>query len=220
MISIAKDAPDEASADHVLNAMEIDWSALIALLVPEFKAAGINGLTAALTRLGLSDLVSWDEVIPEVERYAEERAAELVGMHRSIDGRFVPSAVPGVSIAHSTREMLRGTVRQAIAEGWGVTQIQARVASDHAFSPARALNIARTETAFARNRGGLIGAKASGAVRGKRWVTSEDACEACEENAAQGVVGLEEEFPSGDIAPPGHPSCRCSLDYELADRIS
>ena len=28
-------------------------------------------------------------------------------------------------------------------------------------------------------------------------------------------IDLEDEFESGDDAPPGHPRCRCTLTYEV-----
>lgn len=207
----------EAVADDILAGLSIDWEALIALLVPELLAEGKLGVQDIISRLGLEDVVSFDEVAPEVQRYADTRAAELVGMHRTADGRYVPSERPGIAITDSTREMLRATVQRAIEEGSTAAEIRHEIIESYGFSPARALCIARTETAFARNQGALIAAKQSGVVLGKKWELGEEACELCEANAAQGQVGLDGVFQSGDEAPPAHPNCRCSLGYVLAE---
>jgi len=44
----------------------------------------------------------------------------------------------------------------------------------------------------------------------KRWyVISDNPCEACIENEDEGAIPLDDEFPSGDMDPPGHPHCDC-----------
>src|SRR5208282_2235305 len=54
-------------------------------------------------------------------------------------------------------------------------------------------------------------------VSGKRWVTvGDDAVEEiCLANEDQGVIDLDEDFDSGDDAPPAHPNCRCWLEPVL-----
>lgn len=45
-----------------------------------------------------------------------------------------------------------------------------------------------------------------------RWVTEgPDPCPACIANERSGAHFLGSPFPSGDIAPPAHPNCRCAL---------
>ncbi len=213
-----KDAPDASpsrSAELVLNSIAIDWKSLLSLLVPEFLEAGKFGVEELIAGLGLDEFVSWDRVAPEVQRYADTRAAELIGMHRQEDGTFVPSKVPGIAITDTTRDMLRVTVRDAIAEGLTASELQTAVVDNYAFSPARALAIARTETAFARNHGQLIAARASGVIPRKRWELGEEACEECQALAALGWIEIARDFPGGIIAPPLHPNCRCSLGYEV-----
>lgn len=45
------------------------------------------------------------------------------------------------------------------------------------------------------------------------WLTEEDrkVCAVCEANEAEGPVGLNDQFRSGDTVPPAHPHCRCAL---------
>lgn len=46
----------------------------------------------------------------------------------------------------------------------------------------------------------------------KRWLAQPDACPECEENADDGWIPEDIMF-ANDEEPPGHPSCRCSLEY-------
>ena len=218
---VHKDAPGDGpnrTAELVLDSIEIDWKTLLSLLVPEFLEAGKQGVDELIAGLGLDQFVSWDDVAPDVQRYADTRAAELIGMHRREDGIYVPSAVPGIAITDTTRDMLRTTVRDAIAEGSTAAELQTAIIDNYAFSPARALAIARTETAFARNHGQLIAARASGVCRRKRWELGEEACEECRALAALGWIDIALDFPGGIIAPPLHPNCVCSLGYEVSGR--
>jgi hypothetical protein len=77
-------------------------------------------------------------------------------------------------------------------------------------SYARALLIANTETARAETFGQFIAMLGSG-VQQKIWVVTAGACQICVVQAEQGPVPIRDQFPNGDMAPPGHPSCRCSL---------
>jgi hypothetical protein len=46
-----------------------------------------------------------------------------------------------------------------------------------------------------------------------RWVVddTDGPCPDCDDNALAGAVPLGEEFPTGQLAPPAHPGCRCFL---------
>ena len=82
----------------------------------------------------------------------------------------------------------------------------------------RALRIARTEVISGYAEGSLEGYRQSGVVKMKKWLTAGDErvdggdmSGACATNEAAGEIPLEQIFPSGDVAPPNHPNCRCSL---------
>lgn len=87
----------------------------------------------------------------------------------------------------------------------------------------RAISIARTEVIRAANEGQLQLWRKSvreGWLRGdelKQWITTPDErlCPECE--ALEGeAVPLEQEFSSGDMAPPLHPQCRCTMGLASA----
>ena len=127
--------------------------------------------------------------------------------------RTLGDAVPGLSAAGDARlaqyeQFLRGSgmaddlVKQTMAD-----MTEAELAK-------RRLVIARTETARAMSAGDAIIAKADGA-KYKTWITVgddrvSDECQACE---AQGWIGVDETFSSGEDHPPNHPGCRCALSY-------
>ncbi|MCG3198575.1 MAG: hypothetical protein GHCLOJNM_03078 [bacterium] len=78
--------------------------------------------------------------------------------------------------------------------------------------------IAATEARFATAAAREAEAKA----RGNRWkasITVGDSrvSDICAANEAAGVIGIDEEFPSGHRMPPFHPRCRCTLAYGTSD---
>lgn len=143
-----------------------------------------------------------DEMLAQANKraikWAEERSAEFV-----------------TQIRETTRDRVREMVVKALDEGWSNDQLANALEDSEAFSDARALMIARTETAFADVAGNLIGWKESGVVESKEWIVAQDnECDACAELQGE-IVPLDEEFPEGD--PPLHPNCRCDVLPVLAD---
>jgi len=83
--------------------------------------------------------------------------------------------------------------------------------------PYRAHTIAATETSRAMHGGQLMLAKATGLIRGKRWLASADACDFCLSLNGK-EVPLDHDFAirgTGAYAhipyPPGHPRCMCTF---------
>lgn len=134
--------------------------------------------------------------------WAKEHAAELVGY----------------DLPEATRDMLRGTITQAIDEGWTPYELADNLMDTYTFSADRARVIAETEQTMAVMQGELQGWKESGVVTGSVWLltNNENECELCAANAAAGEVALGEPFPSGATAPPQHPNCQCSLSPVVA----
>jgi len=128
-------------------------------------------------------------------KYAGERAGELIK-----------------DFAKSTPEMLRATVSQALEEGWSAGRLRDALRENYAFSPTRALAIARTETGVARRRGGKDTAKAAGAEQ-KHWdILGDNPCPLCLNNDAAGWIPIDDEFPEGDDP---HPNCSDDVEYRM-----
>jgi hypothetical protein len=73
-----------------------------------------------------------------------------------------------------------------------------------------------TETARAETFGSFIAMLQSG-VKQKIWVVTAGACQFCLTNAEEGDVPIMDPFPTGVLAPPQHPRCRCNITASLGD---
>jgi len=76
-------------------------------------------------------------------------------------------------------------------------------------NPSNATMVAHTEMARAQTAASMLSYEQTG-VREKAWLPAPDPCPLCEANAAEGAIPLGQPFTSGDMAPPGHPRCRCA----------
>ncbi len=139
----------------------------------------------------------FNQINARAAAWAEDHAAELVAQ---IDER--------------TSEAVRSAVADGLSEGKTAVQIADDIEKAAAFGERRSSLIANTEIANANSEGALIGFKAAqlnGVNVFKEWMVTELACVVCDANAAQGAIGLDEDFLSGDAAPSAHPWCRCVL---------
>lgn len=209
----AADLGPKQRASEVLEQLDLTGLAILRGKAEKLlKQVTKDGAAVALAQIGVED----DRKIvalanKRAEEYARDRAAELVGM-RWVGDDLVPNPSASYRIDSATREMLRGLVENAIAEGSSNDDLAAAIEDATAFSPERAEVIARTETAAADVNGNMGAYRSSGLVVGKQWVLAQDEyCDDCAANEAQGVIGLDEVFSTGDDAPPAHPNCRCDV---------
>ena len=141
-------------------------------------------------------------------KFAREQAAEMVGMKWDGD-KLIPNPDAKWQISDMARDAIRRDVAKAFEEGWTPNQLAEKLAMDHAFSPARALMIARDQIALAQEAGSFAYFKAAG-VTGKKWVAL-DACPICTKNSEQGVIPIDQPFQSGHMYGPAHPNDRCRI---------
>jgi hypothetical protein len=109
-------------------------------------------------------------------------------------------------------------LRDAVADAWDAggsyEQIVKAIQDTFAdFSDTRAGMIAQTEINDAYNRGRIYTAVQAGFDQ-KAWDPDGEACPICMENVDEGWIGIDDEFPSGDLAPTAHPNCDCSIDFQ------
>lgn len=190
-----------------------DWDAIFAPMIPAvtdpLTQVSRDAVSTGLERLPktVSSGISLGE-FPNTYAtdYADDRAAEMIGK-RYVDGALVDNPDAKWAITDETREAVRKSITQGIADGWTLDEFSDNLARDYAFSPARADVIARTETRLADSRGQVAAWKESGVVSKKEWLLSEDnACDDCTDNANAGPIDIDDDFPSGDDAPPLHPN--------------
>ena len=200
MLKAAK-TPEELVAQVALEG----WSSIVdEEITPEIEAAFNAAGMSALESLNVPITSSMTGLVNErASLYAEELSAQLV-----------------TDIDDSTREMIRSKVQQAVDEGWDSARLSEELADSRAFDPARAELIADYELGSALEAGNLVGWQASGVVQGKQWLTADDSLvsDECQMNADQGVIGLDEQFSSGDDVPLAHPYCRCVVVGVVEDQ--
>lgn len=210
---VGKSAEDEI--ERILDGVNLD--ALVALVADGDLADALeqmyrDGGMEALVQLGINGTEDMLALVNEqAVQYARERAAEMVGM-KWVKGKLKPNPSAKWAISEATRNGIRSLVTSAIEEGWSNDRLAEQLSNAYQFSTERAVNIAATETAFADVAGNLEGYRASGIVKGKRWLLAQsDYCPICATNAAAGDLPLDGLFPDGTSGPPAHPRCRCDV---------
>jgi 2'-5' RNA ligase len=176
----------------------------------------INAGQKALDSLGVDDTSIVDLFNKRAADYARERGAELVGK-RWVNDALVENPDARWAISQTTRDGLRDMIVKSYEDGKTPVQLAKQIEDSYLFSESRAEMIAFTETAKA-SVGGTLGAwQESGVVKGKAWQMSNDhdQDDECNDNEEAGVIGLDEDFPSGDDGPPAHPRCMCAVYASL-----
>lgn len=102
----------------------------------------------------------------------------------------------------------------SLALGEGYTAVQKKLLTDEIISqtvksPSHALAISVTEMSRALNVSSLNSYAGFG-VEKVDWLAL-DPCDRCSANADQGALPIGTPFSTGDVNPPAHPHCRCTL---------
>lgn len=221
----------------------------VRFVAEHMEAAWEKAMEAAVAEM-VEKYPEWffDPYAEGVKIWTAARAAEFVtnitdaqvqGLRAVIRRAAVLEDMTADELARVIRPMVGLTAQQSEANlkyyktliDHGVSEKRARdlaaryAARQHRY---RAYNIARTELAYAYNKGSYEGVKQAqqagymGEVV-KIWCTAEDerTCEYC--GSLEGKrIALDEEFdfrtrlrtPGIRLSPPAHPSCRCTVLYE------
>lgn len=200
------DYPDDFDIDELLRDLNLDTI----MSTQDDLQSAMEEIGKDTGRVALSQIGQLAEDPDLVERvnqralvWATDRAAELVGLG---DGDF--------DLMQTTRDMIRSTIADGIANNLSTDEIGDALEDAYAFSDDRAQLIAATEITSANSEGALAGyqeASSAGVNVMKSWLVLEDGCDICQENADAGAIELDDDFPSGDSAPGAHPNCRCVL---------
>ena len=191
--------PSDADIDKIIAGLDLDLTqAQLDELRKVLGSLSTDSGGLALAQVGLGDDTGMFEHMSEAARdWASDHAAELV-----------------TQINDTTRSQ----VQQAIVDGYennrSVAEIAGSIEDLGAFTEDRAALIASTEVRFANSYGALEGYKEAannGVQLMKEWLAGPGACDDCQDNEDQGPIDLDDEFDSGDDAPPAHPNCRCAV---------
>lgn len=215
--SIEDDA--QAFADAVIKSIQKDWESLPAQIRDPLQSSMSSGIGQGLLQLEFSNAGMIASANQVAQKYAVERAAELVGMKYDDEGNLIENPDARWAISDTTRDKIRQIVVEAFTEETPMSEIEAAIqealeeeaTGNGIFSEARAAMIARTEVMRSQTMGNWRVWIDSGVVKTIRWLTAEDehVCSECEENDGA-VVEIGKPFPSGDMMPgEPHPLCRC-----------
>ncbi len=113
-----------------------------------------------------------------------------------------------------TRDIMANGVAFVYESGGSYNDaVQAIKESFAKMSTVRADIIARTELADSYNSAMLASAREAGGMV-KTWnAEGPNPCPLCIDNEDEGEIPLDQDFGSGHDAPPGHPSCMCSVGF-------
>ena len=169
---------------------------------------------SSLARIGVSDRSGLVNQVDQLSLdYANDRAAEMIGK-KWVNGVLVDNPDADWVISDTTRDEIQTIIADALQGKIELKDLSDNIANAGAFSEDRAAMIARTEIARANGQGSLMGykiARNGGVKLKKEWLPDAEACPICEENGDDGAIDLDDDFSSGDDAPPAHPNCECSL---------
>jgi SPP1 gp7 family putative phage head morphogenesis protein len=191
----------------------VDWAPIAGALQTQLVAVAGDGAKKTLLTLGVSDEGITDQTFDSAVEWAKARAAELVGKSWDEDGNLVDNPDADMAITDSMRDEIQDAVADAIENGTPAAKLADDIEELGSFSEDRAMMIARTEVIRANAQGQLSAFRGSGVVKLKAWSTSNEpeVCDDCQGNEDEGGIDLDDDFPSGDDAPPGHPNCLCVL---------
>ncbi len=132
---------------------------------------------------------------------------------QAIDWAEKHSATLVKGLDEETKKRLAHTISQGIEQKRGIPGLSRDIRNTFAdMSRHRSELIARTETANALSSASLDSMADMG-IDGKEWVTAGDdlVSDECLGNEAEGVIPVNQAFSGGVMAPPQHPSCRCTV---------
>lgn len=204
--------PDDIAREANLSAFET----IVASAADALGESAEFVATEVLARIGVdegADLV--DVVNQRAVAKARQIAAEMVGMRWNKDGELVQARRAKYRIDETTRKMIRDIIADGLEANIGNLAIADNILKATAFSEERAALIAMTEISRVNSMASLESYLYSRDELGidikKEWLLAPNACKICVANNEQGAINLDDDFQSGDPAPPGHPNCRCSI---------
>jgi hypothetical protein len=206
-------------ADAILAAVMAEWANLPYEIQQALESAVLSGINQGMLQLEVSSTALIASANNIAHDYAVDRAAELVGMSRDVEGNLVPNPDAQWAISSTTRDKIRQIVADSFKQDTPIAEIEtaiqealeAEAEGNGIFSDARAAMIARTEISNAQAGGNFTAWIQSGVVKKVKWLVSNlEPCPVCLGNEGQ-EVKLGEFFRSGVSRPPQHPNCACVL---------
>lgn len=200
-------------ADNIVNDLGLDWSEVVPSVQKALTSAATDGVAIAGVQIGLDDHDIFSQANKWAINYAEDRAAELVGM-KWVNGDLVENPNAEWAITDTTRNTLKQIIVDALKDGDAPAAVKKTIKNSTDFSDSRAEMVATTETNFANANGQMEIGRLVGHTN-KRSVLSgdhdhDDICDINAEASEEGEgLGIEDAFPDGSMCSPFHPRCVC-----------
>lgn len=198
------DPKREIVEDHARHAVEMRMHNLLRGRQPLLKALLHVNILAAIEAANKISLIAEADDEPVIEypgmtadqaaTYATQQVDEII---TGLDATTVQSIQDAVGTGISQHLGVPGTAKliKDVVDGMPTW---------------RSEMIASTQMNDAMSQAYLAKLKRN-AVDYKQWILGPNPCDACEENAAASPIPVDEDFPSGDDAPPAHPNCVCAV---------
>jgi len=196
--------PERAiDVEHARHAVEMRMHNLLRSRRPILSALLQHHLAAAIKQANaISVLAEADGDIGDDPGMTADEAAQWASTH-------VDELITGLD--NTSLQTVADAVAKGINEQLGVTGT-AKLLKDLTWTMTRqrAETIANTEMNMAMSTAFLRKLQRN-EVEYKQWILGPNPCPECEENADASPIPVDEDFPSGDDAPPAHPNCVCAL---------
>lgn len=157
---------------------------------------------------GIGMTIDWENWEP-----GDELTAMLIKPPKGLQRLLSAQNITIKGMTDTTLNDIGNALGEAVALGLSARSA-AKLIRQQVASPSRALSIAITESNRAMNFAAMERYQSAGVVQWT-WLTF-DPCDKCAQNQNQ-VVNIGAPYPSGDIRPPAHPYCRCTVSPVIPD---
>lgn len=214
-------AADEFTVDVLIqdDAVDHEDDIVLTFMYDQIETVVVIGAGAAETIYSRD--VGTAALTKIVKETARKQTAELVGKKVDSDGTIIDNPKAEYQISETTRTQIRESIRTSISLGEDKAGAVGRLTKTLK-DPRRAELVAQTESVNGYQGGMLNYALAAGAdgkqsqylgpAHGKRP-------DICGVNADAGVIGINDEYPSGHQHPAFHPRCRCGEKFHFPDGV-
>jgi hypothetical protein len=199
----------------ILAAIKWDYPTLYAQLQPYLEKAALEGASSGAYQVTAQAGANLQETQTAAEAIAkagaEQRAAELVGLEM-VDGKLVEDSTAEWAMSTTLKDDMLKTIRQAVAEDWTPSQLEAVISASVLFTQDHAEVIAENEVSRQQALGSLAAWRVSRKVLEYAWIVADlGCCPLCESFSMLGPVPVGYQFAPMITAPGAHPGCRCWL---------
>lgn len=196
--------------DDIMEAIASQFASIPNDVFQSMREAVLRGAGEGLIQVDVTE----DNIIEQVNQvardWADDRAAEMVGMKWDADGALIQNPNPKWAITDSTRNQIQTIITDVFSEEAPTMEaIAARIQQAGTFSDSRAKMIAKTEVISAEVNGNLEAWKGSGIVTKVQVLLSndhddDDECDDWADGGPYSITLIPFFFPF-------HPRCECIL---------